>query len=716
MSNSDMEKLEKENAALKEKIAVYEALLQADITAERKNSSEGIASRSSLYDRIFQMTKDASRTKQIEKELRTSREHFYELIMRLPIGVLVQGPNAEILINNHAALEMLGISEDQLLGKTSFDPDWNVIHEDGTEFPGPTHPVPVSIRTAKPVRNIVMGVFRPLTKDRVWLLVNAEPFLNEDGTVRDVICTFSNITDRKKDEEHIRKLSKAVEQSPASILITDNNGIIEYVNLTFSRTTGWDFQETVGKNPSFIKSGDTPPETYTSLWNTILSGKNWRGEIQNRRKNGDVYWDSVSISPLFSETGEIINFVSVQEDITERKKLEEALMRETVKAVESERLKSAFVANISHELRTPLNSIIGYTDMIIAENSSSEMNSMLNIVRKSGDLLLNIINDIMDFSKIESGQMQILPVPYSLKALMENISDFIKILTAERKKNIIFRTFIDENISDAVMIDEHRVLQILNNLLSNSVKFTDRGFIDVKIELKKGFIEFSVSDTGKGISQDYYQHIFEPFSQEDISDTRTFGGTGLGLAICRKLAELMDGSLSFTSSTGPDSGTAFFLRLPYYPASKLFDHTEISSDVSETETLSSRKILLAEDDLISQRLIKRLLSKAGCTVITADNGQEAVKAYTENEKIDLVIMDNQMPVKTGLEAIMEIRNWENVKNPRTKIPIIMLSAAVFPEDIKRGSIAGADLYMTKPVNIHDLKRKIIRLLQTMEAS
>ncbi len=711
MSKLDLEKLAEENSALKEKIAIYETLLKSDME-KTGLSSDKIASKSSLYDRIFQMTKDAVRTKQIEKELRTSQEHFYELIMRLPIGVLVQGPNAEMLMSNNAALEMLGISEDQLLGKTSFDPDWNVIHEDGTEFPGPTHPVPVSIKTRKPVRNIVMGVYRPVSRDRVWLLVNAEPFLNEDGTVRDVICTFSNITDRKKDEEHIRKLSKAVEQSPASILITDNNGIIEYINSTFSRTTGYSSEEAIGKKSSFIKSDITPPETYVSLWSTILSGKNWRGELQNKRKNGEIYWDSVSISPIFSESGEIANFVSVQEDITRRKKLEEALMLETVKAVESENLKSAFVANISHELRTPLNSILGYTEMIISENNNENLYYMLNTVKKSGELLLKIINDIMDFSRIESGQMQILPNPYSLKKLMEEIHDNVKIIIAEKKTEIEFMTFIDEKISDTVLIDEYRVLQIMNNLLSNSVKFTERGSIEVKIELKENLIQFSVKDTGKGISPDYFEHIFEPFRQEDISDTRKYGGTGLGLAICRKLAELMDGTLSFTSETGQNSGTVFFLHLPYQPVSSELTHSSSNaSDITYSKELEKNSILLVEDDLISQRMIKRLLEKAGCTVMTANNGQEAVKVFTENERIDLIIMDNQMPVKTGLEAIQEIRNWENIRNMHSQIPIIMLSAAVFPEDIKKGSIAGADIYMTKPVNLNDLKRKMVSLLQ-----
>jgi diguanylate cyclase (GGDEF)-like protein/PAS domain S-box-containing protein len=245
----------------------------------------------------------------------------------MQVGVLLQGPQAEILLSNPKALKLLGISEDQLLGKTSFDPDWNVIHEDGSPFPGTTHPVPQAIATRRSIQNVVMGVYRPSTADRVWLSVDAEPQLNDDGTIRHVVCSFIDITERKQAEDKLRQLSSAVEHSPVSIVITNADGMIEYVNPKFTEVNGYTLEEVRGKTPRILKSEETAPEVYRALWHDILSGKGWRGEFLNRKKNGDPYWEYSSISAITDSQGNITHFVSVNEDITSRRESEEKIRR-----------------------------------------------------------------------------------------------------------------------------------------------------------------------------------------------------------------------------------------------------------------------------------------------------------------------------------------------------------------------------------------------------
>jgi diguanylate cyclase (GGDEF)-like protein/PAS domain S-box-containing protein len=394
---------------------------------------------------------DITDRKIAEKVIQESEERFRTLIEYLQVGVIVQNAQAEIRLNNPKALELLGLNEEQLLGKTSFDPDWNVIHEDGSIFSGNEHPVVQAIAQQQAIKNVIMGVFRPLKNDRVWLLVDAVPQLKEDGSVLQVICTFSDITEHKKSqeqeykktvllnsvinalsdpfyvidvnnyniqlandcaekwmkktqttcyqlshkrtapcngekhpcpielvknskklvvlehihynqegaqqiveifaypifdkqgnvqqiieyviditerkqtEEKLRQLSQAVEQAPVSIVIANTDGNLQYVNPRFTQVTGYNREEVIGENPRLLKSGLTPPETHVKLWNTIKSGEIWHGELINKRKNGEIYYESAIISPIINEQGIITHFIGIKEDITERKRAEKEL-------------------------------------------------------------------------------------------------------------------------------------------------------------------------------------------------------------------------------------------------------------------------------------------------------------------------------------------------------------------------------------------------------
>ncbi|HEC22856.1 MAG TPA: PAS domain S-box protein [Chloroflexi bacterium] len=385
-----------------------------------------------------------------------------------------------------------------------------------------------------------------------------------------------DITERKKVEEDLRKLSRAAEQSAVSIVITDTSGTIEYVNPKFTEVTGYTREEALGQNPRILKSGKMPPETYKDLWQTITSGRVWRGEFHNRKKNGELYWEAVSIAPVLDASGKVTHYVAVKEDITERKAAEERIRDQArrlaatardlaiarKRAEEANRLKSEFLSTMSHELRTPLNAIIGYTEIMLAGMTgdlSNEQFDYLKRVLANGENLLNLINNVLDIAKIEAGRMELVQEPIPIRPWLEGVTRQFQILAEE--KGLAFTAIVSPDMPDTIVGDPERLKQIATNLISNAVKFTDEGSINVEIDkLADDRWALVVSDTGVGIPSHAQEYIFDEFRQADGSPRRKYGGTGLGLAIVRNLALTMGGNVRLTSKVG--EGSTFTVILP----------------------------------------------------------------------------------------------------------------------------------------------------------
>lgn len=376
-------------------------------------------------------------------------------------------------------------------------------------------------------------------------------------------------------------------------------------------------------------------------------------------------------------------------------KLDEALLA----AESSSRAKSDFLANMSHELRTPLNGILGMSQVLASQLKDIEHLEATHIIQKSAEILLGILNDILDFSKIEAGKMNIEKIPFILKEELEDILVMSSINA--KNKDLVFSTSYQSDLPRRYKGDPLRIKQIVMNLVSNAMKFTQYGHIEVKISHFNGRLKIAVEDTGGGISPDKLSSIFEAFTQEDTTTSRKFGGTGLGLTISQRLAQLMGGTLHVESKLGV--GSTFSLELPIEVVQ------DVDNKVDETCIVSreyrSLKILVAEDNLVNQKIIRSFLEKLGHSVDIAPDGAHAVKQYLQGH-YDLVLMDIQMPILNGYEATSEIRKIQTISG--YKPHIVALTAHALKGDKEKCLESGMDDYLTKPIFYEELKKVINR--------
>ncbi|TGL56634.1 response regulator [Leptospira ognonensis] len=541
-----------------------------------------------------------------------------------------------------------------------------------------------------------------------WLTGNATPFEKEGkiqwyGYIQDITTSKSSDLTMSIIQEKDKLLFQTMQEG---LVIHDMSGKILSANRSAEQILGLTFEQMVGLTSidprwqAVNEHGEYLPGENHPAMVTIQTKIPIKDFIMGVRKaNGNLTWISINTQVIYHpNTKEAIQVFAVFHDISERKKTEEALIESKLKAESADKIKSSFLANVSHEIRTPLNAIIGYTDLMMDENHSDETKQQLAIIKNSGNLLLNIINDILDLSKIDANQMQINEFPFSIFEIAKRTEETATILMNKKKKNLHFHLSVDSNLPKMMLGDEFRILQVILNLVNNAIKFTEKGKIEVCFKsLQKDLIEISVQDTGKGIKTENFERIFLPFQQEDFSDAREFGGTGLGLTISKKLIEKMNGTISFSSSTREEHGSLFKIMLPI----KSFDSDSgfaTSAAIQSNANYKARKnkILIAEDDTINQILAKKILVSAGFIVSTASNGNEAVDLFKE-EEFDLILMDVHMPDKTGFEATAEIRSLEKEKISQKRIPIVFLSAAAMVEDRERGLEAGGDWYLTKPI-------------------
>lgn len=541
----------------------------------------------------------------------------------------------------------------------------------------------------------------------LWTEVKTSVILNDNKEPEGFLGVARDISDRKIISDKLIQLSRAVEQSPTIIVITSLKGNIEYVNPKFTEITGYTLEEVIGENINILKSGHTTAEEYKKLWDTIESGKEWRGELQNKRKDGTLYWEEASISAIKNSDGEITHYLAVKTDITEKKKIINDFILAKEKAEESDRLKSAFLANISHEIRTPMNGILGFSELLKEPNlTGADQIKYLEIIEKSGNRMLNIINNIVDISKIEAGLIELSNFETNINDQIEYAYTFFKPEAEKKGLQLFNKSSLDTN--DAVLnLDREKLYSILLNLIKNAIKYTDSGTIEIGYSVininKEPYIEFYVSDTGIGVAPEQQDAIFKRFIQAEINDRHSRHGAGLGLSISKAFVELMGGTIRVESQEG--AGSTFYFTIPYSQVNRKVKQENKLLDSSDYGIPSNLKILIAEDDAISKTLLTFLLKPIAREVLIASNGQEAVELFKANPDVDVILMDIQMPIMDGFEATRQIRLLN------ADIKIIAQTAFALSGDEFKIKKAGCNSYINKPIKKESLFLAIKENLQ-----
>ncbi|MFN3742481.1 MAG: PAS domain S-box protein [Anaerolineales bacterium] len=391
--------------------------------------------------------------------------------------------------------------------------------------------------------------------------VHGYPLFDENGHVVQMVEHALDITERKRAEAEIRKLLQAVEHAASGVVITDPNGIIEYVNPTFERMTGYRRKEVIGQTPRLLKSGKNPPELYTELWRTILGGRVWQGELVNRRKDGSLYWEFQTIAPVMVN-GRIANFVGIKIDITRQKELEQQLIEAKEAAEVASAFKSRLLANVSHDMRTPLGAILGYAELLRDGTYgpvNEQQQQILEMITRHVHRLTSFVSGMLIRAELESGKLRLQKRFFAPPELLKAVYPYQVLAEG---KGLVFEQTIDPSLSAQLYGDPYWLEQILTNLVDNAIKYTDSGRIQVCLKrVDEAHWSIQVQDSGIGIPLEKQKQIFEPFHQvADISDARR-SGAGLGLSIVKELAERLGGKIHLESS--PGSGSTFSVILPF---------------------------------------------------------------------------------------------------------------------------------------------------------
>jgi len=508
-------------------------------------------------------------------------------------------------------------------------------------------------------------------------------------------------------------LKKTIDEH-AIVSVTDDKGIITYVNQLFCDISGYSAEELLGHNHNILKSGDHSDAFYSDLWKTISSGRVWQGEIKNINKSATPYWVRATIVPMLGKDGKPERYYAIRTNITDHKNTEikqESLLLELEAAKNSAesatRMKSEFLAAMSHEIRTPMAGIIGMTDLLIDSDLTPEQLNWITNVKTSGENLLTILNEILDQSKLEAGKLHIDPVDFHIQSFIQDTTDLFAVKIKE--KGLKLNVTSSDDLPVSAHADHMRIGQILSNLLSNALKFTEKGEIKVivgheTVSENEFFLKISVTDSGIGIKQEACEALFTPFIQADSSTSRTYGGTGLGLSISKQLSEMMGGYIGVTSEIG--KGSTFTFKVLCKTTDYEVKPPDRRRSLDRWTAAKSLNILIAEDNAVNQQLLNAIFSKLGHHISIVGNGRGAIGMIGRN-KFDVVLMDIRMPVMDGLEATRVIRD---MAPPENALPVIALTADVATGNIEEYLKSGINEVCVKPIDLPDLLKTIDKVL------
>jgi len=513
---------------------------------------------------------------------------------------------------------------------------------------------------------------------------------------------------------NLEKFKAMVTNLNLGLLVVDNDDIITKVFPSFEVLTGYSESELVGKraNDILLRKGDVISNLQIKE-QRILRGKDQSSvyEIPIVAKNGEEIWVTISGSPLYDSNGVRIGSIGIHLDITRQKKLQKSLQKAREESDRSKRAEERFLAKMSHEIRTPLNAVIGMSYLLSETEINKEQEEYVEVISRSGNLLLNLINDILDYSKVNSGQIQVRQTPTDLGVMLSDLTQTFRLKTQGGSGLVKIVSYL--NIDNSlVLTDETLLNQVFMNLLSNSEKFTREGEIRIGAKVlskSKSAItyQFTVSDTGSGIAAERLDAIFQEFVQEEGVFLNSSDGTGLGLAITKRIVELLDGKIWVESTL--KVGTSIHVVLPFQRIEKVEMEKDITNEQQSIEEfdniLNSVSVLVAEDNAMNQTYIGRILDKIGVYYEIVENGQQA-QENCKRQKFNVIFMDIFMPILDGFEATENIRNTEN---PNKNTPIYALTSSAVVQHKKRAHQAGMNGFISKPFHPNEIKQVLVEI-------
>jgi PAS domain S-box-containing protein len=644
------------------------------------------------------ISRDVSERKRAEAVLRQTYQQLNFHIENTPLATILWDKDYRVKQWSRRAEEMFGWTAEEIAGRALGD--WQFVHEEDVA----TVTKDVGLLLAG---QCVSCFNRNYCKDGsiIYCEWYNSPFIDESGNLVSVLSLALDVSERKRAEDNLREqeafLRTIYDGSEVSIFVVDvlDNGDVRYtgLNAAHERLTGISTDMLRGKTPEDL----FPAEIATTIrqnYQICISSQQTYSYEEELPFRGETTWWLTSLTPLMNVSGKIFRLIGTSLNITERKRAEVELAHAKDKAEAANRAKSEFLATMSHEIRTPMNAVIGMTNLLLDTKLDGEQRQFVEIIRNGNEALLTIINEVLDFSRIEAGRLEIENQVFEVPAFIGEVRNLFAPRAAEKQLQLHMQ--IDPSVPERILSDPARLRQIMVNLVGNALKFTPSGNVTIKVQAtclnqtsQEYELLFTVQDTGIGIPADRIHRLFQPFSQIDSSITRQYGGTGLGLAICKRLCELLGGNIEVESQLGQGSTFRFRIRAKATITERSAAQPAPLRLGKEFAKEHPLQILVAEDNAVNQRLILLMLQRLGYQADAVNNGREALAAL-EQHPYDLIFMDIHMPEMDGLTASRRIRQTAMVQPW-----IIGLSANAFQESVDNALAAGMNNYLTKPLQL-----------------
>ncbi len=635
-----------------------------------------------------------------QANLQSSEARFRTLSMQAPVGIYETDPHGGCVFVNARWRELTGLTAEQALGdgwaeaihpedRESVLAEWSAASNEAREFA-------LEYRFLRPDGRIV------------WVAGSSTPIQNSVGQVTGYLGTCTDITARRAMEAERalqeRRFTTAFDHAPIGKALVSTDGKFLRVNRALCELLGYAEDELLRKTFQDITH---PDDLEADLDNVarLLADEIFGYQMEKRyfHADGQTIWILLSASVVRNDEAQPLYFIAQIQDITAQKAARDELAAAVEKALEASRMKSEFMANMSHEIRTPLNGVLGIADLLVDGDLTDEQLRLLGTLRDSGHNLLEIINDVLDYSKGAAGKMELDVVDFDLRDTITGVSGVLS--SSAQEKNLAFDLEIDPDVPDWVRGDSTKLRRVLVNLLSNAIKFTEVGQVGVRVRLvPTGTVRFEVMDTGIGMDQAARARILEPFIQAEATTTRRFGGTGLGLSICLQLVELMGGQLEFDSELG--RGSTFAFEVPLDTVKPQSTSKPVLTSARQPNPSTGDRVLVVDDGPVNQLVATAMLERLGYETEVASNGAEAVDACAR-ATYAAILMDCLMPVMDGYQATERIRTAEGSS---THTPIIALTASAMAGDREKCLSAGMDDYLSKPFDRALLAETLARCL------